>query len=294
MSATPEEPSRGRGEGFRGLRVRQSQNPDAQMPLLEHIRELRGRLVKAILGVLAGVVVGVVFYHWIYHVVIGPYCSLVIDGKRACKNGHGPAYLGVFDGFMTEVKICVVVGAALSSPIWFYQLWAFIAPGLYRRERRWTYLFVGTAVPLWVLGGYFSYLAMNRALGYLVRFIPPGSQIVITIDSYVGYVMMMLLIFGIAFEIPLIMIILNLAGILSHSFFRKHRRMIIFAVFAFAAAFTPSPDPLSMLLLAMPVLVLVEASEVFIWVNDSRRARRATQLNAEAASDPVPEQVHQP
>jgi len=174
----------------------------------------------------------------------------------------------------------------VSSPIWFYQLWAFIAPGLYRREKRWTFAFVGSAVPLFALGAFFAYLAMSRGLRFLLGLTPPDVRPLITIDTYFGYVMAMLLIFGIAFELPLVLIVLNMAGAVSHAFIRKYRRIMIFLVFVFAGAATPSPDPFSMLLLAVPCVILVECAELFVWWNDRRRARReAALLAAEGLSE---------
>jgi sec-independent protein translocase protein TatC len=179
-----------------------------------------------------------------------------------------------------------VVGLIVSSPIWFYQLWAFIAPGLYRREKRWTFAFVGTAVPLFALGGVFAYLAMSRGLRFLLSLTPPDVRALITIDTYFGYAMAMLFIFGLAFELPLVLVMLNLAGAVSHAFIRKYRRIMIFLVFVFAGAATPSPDPFSMLLLAVPCVILVELAELFVWLNDRRRARReATLLASEGLAE---------
>ena len=122
-----------------------------------------------------------------------------------------------------------VVGLIVSSPIWLYQLWAFIAPGLYSRERRWTYLFVGTSVPLFAAGAAFAYFAMTNGLRFLLHLVPNGATALITVNTYLGYAMAMLLIFGLAFELPLILVILNLAGVLTHQRMRKWRRVMIFA-----------------------------------------------------------------
>jgi len=132
----------------------------------------------------------------------------------------------------------------------------------------------GSAVPLFAIGGTVAYFAMSKGLRFLLDVVPAGVQPLITINTYLGYALMMLLIFGLAFELPLALALLNVAGVLTHKRFAKWRRMIIFGVFAFAAIATPSPDPISMLLLAVPCVVLVEAAEIFIWANDRRRARR--------------------
>jgi sec-independent protein translocase protein TatC len=263
-------------------RLGRRDNPEARMPLLDHIRELRSRLIKAIAGLAAGMVGGWLLFNPAWHFLIGPFCRVSIQGVASCSEAHGHPLIvtGVFDPFFVRLKVAFVVGLVISSPVWLYQLWAFVAPGLYRREKRWTYAFVGTAVPLFGLGGFFAYLAMSRGLRFLLGLTPHGVRPLITIDTYFGYVMAMLLIFGLAFELPLVIVILNLAGVLSHSFVRKWRRVMIFLVFVFAGAATPSPDPFSMLLLAIPCVVLVELAEVFVWLNDRRRARQPSVLES--------------
>ena len=248
---------------------------------MEHLRELRNRLIKAVLAVILGMVVGWLLYARAFSFISEPFCKIPIQNRVGCgPDGHPLIVTGVFDPFFVKLKVAFVVGLVVSSPIWFYQLWAFIAPGLYRREKRWTFAFVGTAVPLFVLGAFFAYLAMSRGLRFLLGLTPPDVRPLITIDTYFGYVMAMLLIFGIAFELPLVLVVLNMAGALSHAFIRKYRRIMIFLVFVFAGAATPSPDPFSMLLLAIPCVILVECAELFVWWNDRRRARREAALLA--------------
>jgi sec-independent protein translocase protein TatC len=251
-------------------------NPEARMPLMEHIRELRDRVIKVAAAITVGSVMGWFVYPHVWHFIQAPYCRI--------KQPHSLGYLalhqtcqlyvtGLFDGLFLRLQIAIVTGVILSAPIWLYQLWAFIAPGLYRRERRWAYYFVGAAVPLFAVGATIAYFAMTRGLHFLLDMVPANVSPIITINTYLSYAGAMLAIFGIAFELPLVFVLLNLAGVLTHARFKKWRRMIIFLVFAFAAVFTPSPDPLSMLLLAVPCLALVEASEVFAWAHDRRKAR---------------------
>lgn len=274
--STTTDPTAPRGEA---LRFGKRDNPDARMPLIEHVRELRNRLIKAALGLIVGMIVGWVIFNPAFTFIKQPFCNVVIHGTKGCGNGGHPLVVtGVFDPFFVRLKVAFVVGLVISSPVWFYQIWAFIAPGLYRREKRWTWAFVGSAVPLFCLGGFFAYLAMSRGLNFLLGLAPTGVKPLITIDTYFGYVTAMLMIFGIAFELPLVLVILNLAGVLSHSFVKKWRRVMIFLVFVFAGAATPSPDPFSMLLLAVPCVVLVEVAEVFVWLNDRRRARREAEF----------------
>jgi sec-independent protein translocase protein TatC len=260
----------------RALGLSHRANPQARMPLMEHIRELRNRVVKVIAAVAVGAIVGWFFYPHIWHFIQGPFCKVpqphtlaVYGGKTSC-----PLYFnGLFDAFFLKLQICIVGGIILSAPIWLFQLWAFIAPGLYQRERRWAYYFVGAAVPLFAIGAVIAYFAMTKGIHFLLGEAPAGAIPLITINTYLSYAGAMLALFGITFELPLVFVLLNLAGVLTHARFKKWRRMIIFLIFAFAAVFTPSPDPLSMLLLALPCVVLVEVSEIFVWVHDRRKAR---------------------
>jgi len=248
---------------------------------MEHLRELRNRLIKAVLAIILGMVVGWFFYKQAFNFITAPFCRIPIQNRVGCgPDGHQLIVTGVFDPLFVKLKVAFVVGLIVSSPVWFYQLWAFIAPGLYTREKRWTFAFVGTAVPLFALGGFFAYLAMSRGLRFLLGLTPPDVRALITIDTYFGYAMAMLLIFCLAFELPLVLVVLNMAGAVSHAFIRKYRRVMIFLVFVFAGAATPSPDPFSMLLLAVPCVILVELAELLVWANDRRRARREAALLA--------------
>jgi sec-independent protein translocase protein TatC len=249
-------------------------NPEARMPLIEHIRELRNRVVKVLLAVTAGAVVGWYLYPHVWHFIEAPYCRLNLRSPITHDQNCALYVTGLFDSLFLRFKISIVTGVIISSPVWFYQLWAFIAPGLYARERRWAYFFAGSSVPLFAVGGGIAYFAMSKGLRFLIHMVPSNVVPIITINTYLSYALAMLLIFGLAFELPLVLVLFNLAGVLTHERFRKWRRMMIFAVFAFAAVATPSPDPISMLLLAVPCVVLVEVAEIFVWANDRRKARR--------------------
>jgi sec-independent protein translocase protein TatC len=249
-------------------------NPDARMPLMEHIRELRNRVVKVLLAVTAGAVVGWFIYPHVWHFIQAPYCKLNLRSPISHNENCSLYVTGLFDSLFLRLKISIVSGIIISSPVWLYQLWAFIAPGLYARERRWAYFFAGTSVPLFAAGGGIAYFAMSKGLRFLIHMVPANVVPIITINTYLSYAMAMLLIFGLAFELPLLLVLLNLAGVLTHGRFRKWRRMMIFLVFAFAAVATPSPDPISMLLLAVPCVLLVEVAEIFVWAHDRRKARR--------------------
>jgi sec-independent protein translocase protein TatC len=261
--------------GERFVQSQRQHNPDGRMPLMDHIRELRNRVVKMALGLIAGMIVGFVFFNWAWHVIERPLCSTAIRGHSGCRTlGVNQLVLdGPIDGFYLRVKVAVIVGVILSSPIWLYQLWAFVAPGLYAKEKRWSYIFVGSSVPLFLIGVTLAYYSLGRSMHYLLGLAPTGVQNLIQVDQYMSFVMTMLLAFGIAFEVPLLIIMLNLAGIVTHERFRKWRRMILFGVFLIAGMANPSPDPLTMLILGGACAALVEVAEFIVWSNDRRRAR---------------------
>jgi sec-independent protein translocase protein TatC len=255
--------------GSRIAATQRQSNPDGRMPLMEHLRELRSRLFKAVAAVAVGMGIGFIpqVYNRLWAFVDHPF-------KMAAGSGQHLIVIGVFDGFMLRVQIAFFFGLIITSPVWLYQIWAFIAPGLYRREKKWAYAFVGVAAPLFAAGAALAYFVMSRGLHYLLALVPHGVNVMATVSNYLSYFEAMILGFGLAFELPLALVLLNLVGIMTHERIRKWRRIMIFLVFVFAGIASPSPDPLTMLLLAVPCIVLIEAAEVFIWANDRRRANR--------------------
>jgi sec-independent protein translocase protein TatC len=261
--------------GERFVQSQRQQNPEGRMPLMDHLRELRNRVVKIALGLIAGMIVGFIFFTPIWHVIERPLCSAVIRGQTGCNNlGVNQLVLdGPLDSFYLRVKVAVIAGVILSSPVWLYQIWAFVAPGLYSREKRWSYIFLGTAVPLFLIGATLAYWSLGRSMHYLLGLTPEHVANLIQVDQYMSFVMTMLLAFGIAFEVPLLIVMLNMAGILTHERFRKWRRVMIFGVFLIAGMANPSPDPITMLILGGACAALVEVAEFIVWSNDRRRAR---------------------
>jgi sec-independent protein translocase protein TatC len=269
--------------GERFVHSQRQQNPDGRMPLMDHIRELRNRVVKVALGLIAGMIIGWVFFTPIWRFITKPYCTAI----HGCNGtlGHTLAVTGPLDGFYLHIKVAFVAGIIITSPVWLYQIWAFVAPGLYTRERRWTYLFIGTAVPLFLLGSYLALLVMGRGLHFLIGMVPQNSVAFFTADTYISYFMMMILGFGLCFELPLFLVMLNQVGLLPHDRFKKWRRVLIFCVFVFAGIASPSPDPITMLLLGGVCVALVEAAEVVVLLNDRRRGRRHPDPYAGLADD---------
>ncbi len=261
--------------GERFVRSQRQVNPEGRMPVMDHIRELRNRVVKVLLAVGAGMVAGFIFFNPVWRVIERPLCAAVIRGHTGCQTlGVNQLALdGPLDSFYLRVKVAVIVAVVVSSPVWLYQAWAFIAPGLYAREKRWGYIFLGTAVPLFLAGLALAYLSLGRSMHFLLGLTPSGVANIIDVDQYMSFVMAMMLAFGIAFLVPLGIIMLNLAGILTHQQFRKWRRVMIFAVFLIAGMANPSPDPITMLILGGACVALVEVAEFIIWSHDRRQAR---------------------
>src|SRR2546430_7088695 len=187
------------------------------MPLVDHLRELRNRIVKMALALIAGMIVGFIFFDQAWSVIERPLCHTLIHGHTGCRTAGADQLIlnSPLDPFYLRVKVAFIVGVILSSPVWLYQLWAFIAPGLYAREKRWGHIFLGTAVPLFLLGNVLAYASLGRSMHYLLGLTPAGAGNYIQVDLYMSFFMTMLLAFGIALEVPLLIVMLNLAGILT-------------------------------------------------------------------------------
>jgi sec-independent protein translocase protein TatC len=256
------------------VQTRRRQNPEGRMPLMDHLRELRNRLVKSILVIILGMIVALIFSNQALNIVARPFCGAVINGHTGCHVvGDQLVINGVFDSFFLRIKIAFFFALIGTCPVWLYQLWAFIAPGLYGHEKKWAYLFTITAVPLFVGGALLAYLVMDRGLRYLLNLAPQNSLVLPSWDTYLSYFTGTLLGFGIVFELPLVIVMLNVAGILTHERFRRSRRVLIFCTFLIAGIVNPSPDPWTMLILGGLAVALVEVAEIFVYFNDKRRAR---------------------
>jgi len=260
--------------GERYVHSKRRENPEGRMPLMDHLRELRNRVLKAGAVIILGMIVALIFSNATLNIVARPFCSAVINGHSGCHTVGDQLTVGaVFDPLFLRVQIAFFIALIGTCPVWLYQLWAFIAPGLYSREKKWAYLFTGTAVPLFVGGAALAYVVMDRGLHYLLGLAPSNTLVLPSWDTYLSYFTGMLIGFGIVFELPLVIIMLNMAGVLTHERFRKWRRMMIFLIFLIAGIVNPSPDPWTMLLLGGIAVVLVELAEVFVYFNDKRRAR---------------------
>jgi sec-independent protein translocase protein TatC len=248
-------------------------SPDGQMTLFEHLAELRGRLLKAAAFILVGMIAFWFLYGSLFHLFSDPFYSALKTLNR--KDINASINFGdIGSPLLLKLKIVAAAAVTLTSPFWLWQLWAFVMPGLHRKERKWTYIFVGSAGPLFISGVLIGYYALPKGLAVLVNFTPAGSSNFINAAGYLSFMIRLLLVFGIAFEIPIIVIILNLVGVLSSKVLSKARSGIIFGIFVFAAVATPSTDPFTMLLLAIPMTGLFIISEIVARIIEKRRKTR--------------------
>ena len=245
------------------------------MPLLEHFRELRTRVVKSALAICLGSVVGWFFYNEIITKLAEPVCDLraaQASGAASC----GALYInGVLGPLNLQIKIAILSGVILTAPIWLYQLWAFIAPALHRKEKRNSILFFIAATPFFAIGAYLGYSILPIAVRVLFGFTPTSLTNLVKFDDYLDFVMRAILLFGIAFELPVFLVTFNFIGFLSGKAILKPWRIWVFAICLFVAGFTPSADPLSMLALAVPLILLYLMAGGIALLNDRRRDRRA-------------------
>ncbi|WP_127356633.1 twin-arginine translocase subunit TatC [Actinacidiphila soli] len=277
----------------------QEKDPEGRMPLAEHLRELRNRLGKALLAIIAITVVAAFFYNDLIAFLVKPVLtsigckaslSDIANQSSSVKSDTHCAHL-VMDGLLTPftlaLKVSLMAGVVLSTPVWLYQLWAFLAPGLHKNEKRYALSFVGVGFPLFLAGAFFAYKILPTTATVLIDFTPKGVDNLLHLDDYLDLVTRMVVVFGLSFEMPLLLVLLNFAGILSGKRMLGWWRGMIMGITVFAAVATPSTDPLSMLALAGPIWVLYFIAVGVSLVNDKRRRRSNpdADLDDDEASD---------
>ena len=244
------------------------------MPLIEHLREFRKRVVRSAIAISFGALIGWFFYNEIITKLAEPVCDLRA-AQASGANNCGALYInGVLGPLNLQIKVAILTGVILSAPIWLYQLWAFIAPALHRREKRYSVLFLVAATPFFAVGTYLGYSILPIAVRVLFGFTPDALNNLVKFDDYLDFVMRAILLFGIAFELPVFLVTFNLIGFLSGAAILKPWRIWVFGITLFVAGFTPSADPLSMLLLALPLIGLYLLAGSFALLNDRRRAKK--------------------
>lgn len=264
------------------------------MTLVEHLYELRRRVGFALLWVFVGAVVGFIWFgvrigHFpsLGDLMIGPYCQLPQNQRLFLGDGHTCALLQTepFGQFTIRLKVGIAMGVVLTSPAWLYQIWLFIAPGLYKKERRFAATFVIIAAVLFTIGALMAYLVVPEALKVLSSVGSGTFVTALAADSYISFMINLLVIFGASFELPLVVVMLNRVGVLKYEKLKKWRRGIIFGLFVFAAFATPGQDPISMCALAGGLTLLFEVSVQISRVHDKRKEQERVEAGWDGLAD---------
>lgn len=269
---------------LKSARNKKEKDPEGRMPLADHLRELRNRLVRSVLAICVVTIVAMFFYKDIVDFLMKPVLDSVgcPGGARLSQltnsgDAKQCAYFtvnGLLSPFTIMLKVSFTTGLVLATPVWLYQLWAFLAPGLHRNEKKYGLFFVGLGVPLFVGGAFFAYKILPTSAKVLLDFTPGGANNLLPLDDFLDLLARMIVVFGLAFELPLLLILLNFTGILSGRRMLGWWRAMIMGITVFGAVATPSTDPIGMFALAGPVTVLYFGATAVALLNDRRRARR--------------------
>ncbi len=253
---------------------------DGRMALSDHFRELRARVLKVALTFLVVFAVSLFFFDQLFDFVYGPYeqanNGLPPQSSLAITQGPG-------GGLMLYLKLCGFAALLVTCPVWLYQIWAFVMPGLHPSEKRWTRIFVAVAVPLFLIGVLLGWVTLPKGLEILIGLNPDGITNLVDFNEYLQFLTRTLLVFGLAFEIPVFVVMLNRAGVVKGRTLAQYRPWIIIGIFVFAAIATPSTDPFTMTIMAVPMVILYFISEVLARVHDRRKAESS--LNAGLSPD---------
>jgi len=250
------------------------------MPLRAHLIELRKRLGLAAVGLVVGAVVGWITYPTVFAILQAP----VVDLNAARGGMIALNFSGVVSAFDMQIKVALFVGVLVSSPWWVYQLWAFITPGLTRRERLVTVGFVASAVPLFLTGAFLAWWLLPKGVGLLTGFTPAHAANLISAQEYLTFVMGMVLAFGAGFLLPVVMVGLSMVGLVAGRTWLKGWRVAVLLAFVFGAVATPTGDAISMLVLAIPISGLYFAAVGITLRHDHQVAKRAAAEDAEDAA----------
>ena len=247
---------------------------EARMPLLDHLRELRKRVLRSAIAVLVAFGAGWYFYNPIITTLAKPVCDLKA-AQQAGSASCGALYIsGVLGPLDLQIKVALLVGVIVSAPFWLYQLWAFIAPALHRKEKRTSVLFVVAATPFFAMGATLGYLTLPVAIKALFGFTPDSISNLVRFDDYLDFVLRLILLVGLAFELPIFLLTFNLIGFMRGKTILKPWRAWVFGIFLVVAAFSPTADPLSMVLLSAPLIVLYFMAGGIAVLVDKRRDKK--------------------
>lgn len=243
---------------------------DGRMPLIDHLRELRKRIILMALGLVVGAVAGWLLYDPLLEALQQP----LIEAEELRGNEMTLNFAGPMAALDLKIKSSLFLAVFLTAPWWLYQLWAFVTPGLTSKERRYAYLFVAAALPLFLGGAFMAWLVFPHAIQILSGFLPAEATGFTNAQEYLSLVMRLLIAFGLAFLSPVVLTGLNLAGILPADAMAKGWRWAVLVAFTFAAIITPTPDPWTMILVALPICLLYFVALGFAYLHDKRQAKK--------------------
>ncbi|MEN9749710.1 MAG: hypothetical protein RL149_788 [Actinomycetota bacterium] len=252
-------------------------NPERNMSFRSHLAELRKRLFWSAAVIVAASVFGWTLFDPVFALLQQPVLDLAKDEGLNATVNFGTV-IGAFD---LRMQVSVFIGVFISSPIWLYQLWAFITPALKKRERKYTLAFLLTAIPLFLAGCVFAWYSFPTFIRTLLGFTPAGSANVINANEYVLFALRILLVFGITFVMPVVLVLLNFIGALSAVSIIKSWRAAILIIALVAALATPTADPMSMLLVMLPLILFYVIAALITWLHDRTKARKAAKLTAD-------------
>ena len=242
-------------------RKRTAEERTGTMTVVEHLQELRRRLIICLYAVAAGSVVGWFLFPSFLDLIESPYCDyLAAHPEQAPTSGCALYFTAPLDATLVKIKVVVFLGLVIALPVVLYQLWAFVAPGLTAKEKKYSIPFVVSAFLLFLLGVAVAYVMLPKGFGFLLGFAGEGVVPLLTADRYVGFVMLVALAFGVSFLFPIFLVFLEIAGILTPATLAKYRRYSILGIAIFAAVITPSSDPYTMLAMMIPMYLFYEAS----------------------------------
>ncbi|MEY2944384.1 MAG: hypothetical protein RL433_66 [Actinomycetota bacterium] len=255
------------------------------MPLLDHLRELRKRIMRAAFFIFIFSILGFVYYDQIITTLAEPVCDLKLAQSSGSNNCGSLFISGVLGPLNLQVKVAFLTGVIISAPFWLYQLWAFIAPALHRKERRKSVFFIIAATPFFTFGAALAYYILPIAIRVLFGFTPDSLNNLVRFDDYLSFVLRIILIFGLAFELPVFLVSLNLIGVLSGKAILKPWRFAIFGITLFVAAFSPTADPLSMAALALPLILFYFGAGGIGLLVDKKREKKSQAIGDNQAAD---------
>ena len=250
-------------------------NPEARMSLLSHFAELRARLFKSALAVFICGTVGWFLYIRLTEILVKPVCNLSQIHSEHFANGNcGVLYInGVLGPLDLKFRVSLIFGLIFASPVWIFQLWRFLAPAMHKRERKHVLIFLASSLPFFLGGSYLGYRILPLSIRLLLGFTPENVSNLVRLDDYLTFVSQLIFVFGLAFLLPIFLLSLNTIGVLSGNSILKPWRFAIFGITLFAAIFTPTADPFTMLILALPLVLLYLSAGLVAKFRDKRKLK---------------------